>query len=145
MRGQSLAAAVSALAGTLHDDDLLLVRQDHPDDLHAAGEVPAGLLPESGSPSSRPAAARLAGTLDIVVARRPGAAITRALFAMDDRERASLERDRRDATEYLHTVVHSLRRHGMPRLPGARRLGGSRFGAGWGAAGPGQVARPTKA
>ena len=62
---------------------------------------------------------------------------------MDERERKSAERERLEATEYLKSVVQVLRRDGMPRLPGARRLGGNRFGAGW-IGGPGRVARPAK-
>ena len=37
---------------------------------------------------------------------------------MDERERTAAERDRREATEYLESVVQTLRRDGMPRLPG---------------------------
>jgi hypothetical protein len=62
---------------------------------------------------------------------------------MDERERTAVERERRAATEYLESVVQTLRRDGMPRLPGARRLGGSRFGVGW--LGSGRVTRPLKA
>jgi hypothetical protein len=65
------------------------------------------------------------------------------MFVMDDRERASSSQQRGEAVEYLRTVVQGLRRRGMPWLPGARRLGSSRFGAGWGA-GPTQAPRSTK-
>jgi len=47
---------------------------------------------------------------------------------MDGRGRlAGFEQGRRGAAEYLVTVVPVLRRHGLPRHPGARRLGGVRF------------------
>jgi hypothetical protein len=63
---------------------------------------------------------------------------------MDEHERKSAERERREASKYLESVVQALRRDGMPRMPGARRLGGSRFGHGW-IGGPGRVVRPAKA
>jgi hypothetical protein len=62
---------------------------------------------------------------------------------MDDRERAESNQQRGEAVEYLRNVVQGLRRHGMPRLQEARRLGSSRFGAGW-SAGPIQAPRSTK-
>jgi hypothetical protein len=48
---------------------------------------------------------------------------------MDGRGRVLPEKERRGATERLAMTVPVVRRHGLPRQPGARRLGGSRFGS----------------
>jgi hypothetical protein len=46
---------------------------------------------------------------------------------MEDRVRAMPELGRRGTAEHLATTVPVLRRHGLPRMPCARRLGGVRF------------------
>jgi hypothetical protein len=63
---------------------------------------------------------------------------------MDERKRRSAELERREGTEYLKLVLQALQRDGMPRLPGARRLGGNRFSSGWGGR-RGAIARQAKA